>query len=237
MKRFSRLILVCTLFAAGFESSAYADSDPFPGVAHMAEIPGTRVSSPAGMSDSDWNNSSAVRGFSCPAGAGGAAAVDLNFTTTNSDDVRSMYCVKTWRPQEAIDAMAAYRAQVDAAQASALAQSQAWNAANPGKQKCFPWGPFTDPNGGTSSGGVCANPVAPGPGTTVPSQSAEGVVGPSAPESSTSTSAPVVVPTNTAPINGNGYPYTVILSGQKSTAECPVGFQAANGIIVAIDLY
>lgn len=234
MKRFFKVGLVGALIASSFQSSAFADSDPFPGVAHMAEIPGTRVSSPAGMSDSDWNNSAAVRGFSCPAGAGGAAGVDLNFTTTNSDDVRSMYCVKTWRPQETIDAMAAYRAQVDAAQASALAQSQAWNAANPGKQKCFPWGPFTDPNGGTSSGGMCANPVEPGPGTTVPTQSAEGVVGPSAPESSTSTSAPVVVPANTAPINGNGYPFTVILSGQKSTAECPAGFQAANGIISAI---
>ena len=234
MNRFLKVTLVGALIATCFQSTAFADTDPFPGVAHMAEIPGTRISSPAGMSDSDWNNSSAVRGFSCPAGAGGAAGVDLNFTTTNSDDVRSMHCVKTWRPQETIDAMAAYRAQVDAAQASALAQSQAWNAANPGKQKCFPWGPFTDPNGGTSSGGICANPVEPGPGTTVPTQSADGVVGPSAPESSTSTSAPVVVPPNTAPINGNGYPYTVILSGQKSTSECPVGFQAANGIIAAI---
>ena len=214
MKRFLKVILVCSLCAGGFQSSAFADSDPFPGVAHMAEIPGTRVSGQVSIS--------------CPAGSG--SGIEVNATTKE----QFTYCVKTWRPQETIDAMAAYRAQVDAAQASALAQSQAWNAANPGRQKCFPWGPFTDPNGGTSSGGICANPVEPGPGTTVPTQSADGVVGPSAPESSTSTSAPVVVPPNTAPINGNGYPFTVILSGQKSTSECPAGFQAANGIIAAI---
>jgi galactokinase len=43
--------------------------------------------------------------------------------------------------------------------ADALAKSQAWNTANPGKQRCFQWGPLTSPNGGTESGGVCANPI------------------------------------------------------------------------------
>lgn len=214
MKSVKRVLVIVLLMAATFQTPAMADSDPLPGVAHMAEIPGTRVSGQVSIS--------------CPAGAG--TGIEVNATTHEE----FTYCVKTWRAQETIDAMAAYRAQVDAAQASALAQSQAWNAANPGKQKCYPWGPFTDPNGGTSSGGVCANPVEPGPGTSVPTESAGGVVGPSQQESSTSTSTPVVVPPNTAPINGNGHPYTVILSGQKSTAECPIGFQAANGIISAI---
>lgn len=49
----------------------------------------------------------------------------------------------------------------DEAEGRALAyeQSLAWNKANPGKQKCFSYGPLTSPDGGTTSGGVCANPV------------------------------------------------------------------------------
>jgi hypothetical protein len=49
--------------------------------------------------------------------------------------------------------------------AEALAKSQAWNTENPGKQKCFEWGPLTNPSGGTESGGVCANPVGVSSGT------------------------------------------------------------------------
>jgi hypothetical protein len=123
MNRFLKVTLVGLLFATCFQAEAVADSDPFPGVAQGAEIPGTRVSGQVSIS--------------CPAGSG--SGIEVNATTKE----QFTYCVKTWRPQEAIDAMAAYRAQVEAAQASALAQSQAWNAANPGKQKCFPWGPFT----------------------------------------------------------------------------------------------
>jgi len=137
-----------------------ANSDPFPGVANGAEIPGTRVSSPPGQSEADWYASSAYTSHTCPSGSGRGGGVDLAFTTDRSKHVRFVYCVKTWQPQTAIDAQAKYRADRDAAIAAALAQSQAWNAANPGQQKCFQWGPITNPNGGTESGGVCANPVA-----------------------------------------------------------------------------
>jgi len=137
-----------------------ANSDPFPGVANGAEIPGTRVSSPPGQSEADWYASSAYTSHTCPSGSGRGVGVDLAFTTDRSKHVRFAYCVKTWQPQTAIDAQAKYRADRDAAIAAALAQSQAWNAANPGQQKCFQWGPITNPNGGTESGGVCANPVA-----------------------------------------------------------------------------
>jgi hypothetical protein len=65
-------------------SNAYADTDPFPGVANGAEIPGTRVSSPPGMSEADFYASSAYLSHSCPAGAGRGIGVDLAFTSDRS---------------------------------------------------------------------------------------------------------------------------------------------------------
>lgn len=233
MKRVTKLLLIAFFCANASLQSALADSDPFPGVASGGEIPGTRIQSSPGVTQSQWEATSTYQNWSCPAGAGRAGGVDMAFTTTNADDTWFNYCVKTWQPQATIDAQAAYRDAVEAAQAAALAQSQAWNAANPGKQKCYQWGPITDPNGGTSSGGVCANPVEPGPGTTVPSQSAEGVTGPSAPISTAPVSA-AATPTNDVSITGNGAPFTRVLAGQLSTDQCPAGYQAANGIIVAI---
>lgn len=132
---------------------AYAESDPFPGVEHMTEIPNTRISSSPGQAESDWQQSDSYKSFSCPAGAGTGISVNVG------NGVRSMYCVKTWRSQSNIDALQKYNDDKAAAQASALAQSLAWNTANPGQQRCFQWGPITSPEGGTSSGGVCANPV------------------------------------------------------------------------------
>lgn len=194
---------------------AFADTDPFPGVATGGELPGTRVSGQPGIS--------------CPAGSG--VALEANATTHEE----FTYCVKTWRPSADVNADATFRAAQEAAVAAATAESQAWNAANPGKQKCVQWGPIVHANGvSTASGGVCANPVAPGPGATVPSQSSDAVVGPTTAPSAGTSSTPAVIPTNETSITGNGSPYTKIIPGQHSTSECPAGFQAANGIIAAI---
>jgi hypothetical protein len=140
----------------GAIAPAHAESDPFPGVEHMAEIPGTRVSSPAGFTQSQWESSDTYLSYitaGCPAGSGNAVSVDV------SQKIWSNYCVKTWRSQSNIDAWQQYYKDEAAAKAAALEQSLAWNTANPGQQKCFPYGPLTSPDGGTSSGGVCANPV------------------------------------------------------------------------------
>jgi len=128
-----------------------------------------------------------------------------------------------------------FRAAQDVAVGKATLESQAWNAANPGKQKCIQWGPIVHANGvSTASGGVCANPVAPGVGTTVTTQESEAVVGPTSPVT-TPTSAPVPVPTaNEYSKYGNGAPFTIVLPGQLSTSQCPTGYQGANGVIVAI---
>ena len=147
---------------------------------------------------------------------------------------------------------------INEAQRIAEEESRAWNEANPGRQKCVQWGPIRHPNGvGESSGGVCANPV---PAGTAPSGS-QSVEAPSvgegdvsspassasdsvAPESepatdssSVSASAPAAgldpdpSPTGGVSYRGNGYPFTVMLLGQVGITGCPVGFQAANGLI------
>lgn len=165
----SRIIAaIAVTLTYGSMPIATAEDDPFPGVAYQAEIPGTRVSGDIAIN--------------CPAGSGRGIEVAIGSGTFT-------YCIKTWQSTATIDAWATYRSSVDTAQAAALAQSQQWNEANPGKQKCFQWGPFTDPNGGTSSGGVCANPVPVPAGSVVDSGT---VVSAPVQESATVNSTPVV---------------------------------------------
>jgi hypothetical protein len=155
MKKLSAVVIALGLVLTGV-SPAWAETDPFPGVEHMTEIPGTRVSSPAGFTQSQWEASDTYLAYlasGCPAGSGSAVSVNV------SQKIWSNYCVKTWRSQSNIDAWQKYYEDEAAARAAALEQSVAWNTANPGQQRCFPYGPITSPDGGTTSGGVCANPV------------------------------------------------------------------------------
>lgn len=218
---------------------ASASQDPFPGVAHGSEIPGSRITSDPGLSQSAWEATATYQAFSCPEGSGRGIGIDI------SSRQWFAYCVKQWQPQQTIDAWASYRKSVEDAKAIALAESQAWNAANPGKQKCVQWGPLRDPTGGESSGGVCANPVEPGPGATVPTQDAPTVNASS--ETSTASVLPSTNPTPNAVSNsnlfvedttyrGSGYPFTRIYRGQLSTLDCPIGYQGANGLIAAIGI-
>lgn len=137
-------------------SPAHAENDPFPGVEHMGEIPGTRISSPAWSQQAEWESTATYQNYlalGCPEGSGRAIAVDVAVM------VWSNYCVKTWRSQAVIRAWEKYYSDEAEGRALAYEQSLAWNKANPGKQKCFSYGPLTSPDGGTTSGGVCANPV------------------------------------------------------------------------------
>jgi hypothetical protein len=113
--------------------------DPVPGLNSGDKVPGTTIS---GQAD-----------FNCPTGTG--KAVEVNATTGNV----SSYCVKNWVSPTVIAQKEELQQQIEIAKEEALALSMAWNAENPGKQKCFSYGVFTDANGGTQSGGVCANPV------------------------------------------------------------------------------
>lgn len=229
------MLIALLIFNFAGSQNAFAEEDPFPGVSSGAEIPGTRLSSAPGQSQAAWEATDAYKARpECPAGSGNG--LEVNATTK----VYSIYCVKTWRPSVDVNADANYRAAQNAAIAAATAESQAWNAANPGKQKCIQWGPIVHANGvSTASGGVCANVVAPGPTTTVQSQDAPTVEGPTTVPTTTPTVQPTPAPTapdsNPELANeGNGKPFTRVLPGQLSTSQCPVGYQAANGIIVAI---
>jgi hypothetical protein len=236
-------VLLSALLVFNFvgAQSALAEEDPFPGVSTGSEIPGTKIWSQPGVTQSQWESTDTYKAFSCPAGAGNGMGVDMNFTTSKSDDRWFAYCVKTWRSSVDVNAEANFRAAQNAAIAAATAESQAWNAANPGKQKCIQWGPIIHANGvSTASGGVCANVVAPGPTTTVQSQDAPTVEGPTTVPTTTTPTAqptPVAATPDANPElanEGNGKPFTRVLPGQLSTSQCPVGYQAANGIIVAI---
>lgn len=50
------------------------------------------IQSPKGISQSDWNASSAYKNFQCPAGTGRGEGVDMNFTTDKSDDFYFVEC-------------------------------------------------------------------------------------------------------------------------------------------------
>lgn len=229
--------LAVTVLLMGLGVSASADSDPFPGIARGQEIPGTRVSSAPGESWESFN-AGAGASHSCPSGSGRGMETDLRGTISQSDDIRSYYCVKTWEAPDTTAAWNDFNQRKAAAQAAAQVESAAWNAANPGKQKCVQWGPLTDPNGGVHQGGVCANPVELPEGSQVPSNPAgtvgEGDVEDAAnalPTTPSNPADPAAGESAGGAPRGSGYPFTQVIEGQVGTAGCPSGFQAANGLI------
>jgi hypothetical protein len=229
MTRIAKIVLVAVSLSI-FVPTASADTDPFPGVANGSEIPGTRVSG--------------QQSISCPSGSG--SGIEVNATTKET----FTYCVKTWRSTETIDAEAKYRSDLAAAQAAALAQSQAWNAANPGQQKCFQWGPITSPSGGTSSGGVCANPVGSAPsssGSTGSTPTTSGGTTSSTSETRTATTTPIASTPDPLPnvVNGAELPGTRVSSAPGDSEAtfyassayqshtCPTGSGRGIGVDLA----
>jgi hypothetical protein len=158
----------------------------------------SRLESAPGQSQSDWEATDAYKAFVCPEGTLRGGGVDMNFTTDRGDDKYFVTCDEP-SPTAADDADFNQRSR-DAA-AAAEVESQAYSAANPGKQKCIQWGPIVHRNGvSTSSGGVCAN-IVPVSST---SESSTASSSP-APESSTAPSpAPSATPSATpTPTNSN----------------------------------
>lgn len=148
MKRKSIVVLAVAVFASSSISLAYAETDPFPGVALGGEV------GPHQILNSQGNPADGSAPIECPAGSG--RGIVSNATTHETYQV----CTKTWRPTADVAADQAFRDAQQAAQAAAEAESKAWNEAHPGQQKCVQWGPIVHANGvSTASGGVCANPV------------------------------------------------------------------------------
>lgn len=111
-----------------------------------------------------------------------------------------------------------FQARIQVAQEQALKESRAFNAANPGMQRCVEWGPVIHANGiSTSAGGACANPVE--ATTPIITQPAPPIVD------------QTVLPIPSAPPATN-LPFFVFVDGQVSASSCPVGYQGANGIVV-----
>jgi hypothetical protein len=143
-------------------------TDPYPDISTGGEIPGTRIESTNETSWPQFFNTTVAAQWRCPViyGPNGDpyAAENNGFDSVSGKWFR--VCVKNpWREPIPRSVTSTYEAEKSAAIADALGKSQAWNAANPGKQKCFQWGPLTSPTGGTESGGVCANPIGVSSGT------------------------------------------------------------------------
>ena len=183
--RFIKLLVIVVALSI-YVPMANADEDPLPGIANGAYIgPRQDVSSSTG----EPLDGSPI--ITCPAGAGLAAVA--------GDGNNYVRCFKNWVPQSVIDAQAAFRELLRNAQNAAEADSLAWNTDHPGQQKCFQWGPYTDANGGTSSGGVCANPVG-----NLPSNPASTFMETSTSPAETST-AQSPAPPPSSPVNTNGF--------------------------------
>lgn len=236
--------------ASAWEEQA---TNPFPGVAFGEAIPGYLKTFECPQ---DWSEDpTCVINTAFMRAQGGLVACPEWSANDNTNFYRadgSVWKVESWcraswtAPVSAADE-AAYEQAIRDATAAAEAESRAWNEANPGKQKCVSWGPIRHPNGvGESSGGVCANPVPAGSAPSGSSSSAAGSVGesdiapvPTQDSSSsaeaTSSSPVAALPADPPPpataYRGSGYPFTQIVEGQVGLSGCPVGFQAANGLI------
>ena len=137
-------------------------TDPYPSVPTGGEVPGTRLWSTNETSWTQFYNNSNSANWRCPAiyGPNGDPYAGESNGFDSGSGKWFRVCIKNpWKepiPQSVQNNFAKEKA---SAMAEALAKSEAWNKENPGLQKCFQWGPLTNPNGGTESGGVCANPV------------------------------------------------------------------------------
>ena len=207
-------------------------TNPFPGVPFGGEIPGYTKSVPCQPSDCGIG---IVPVVDCPpwSAADGGGGFDVGYA--------KRFCRNSWTPPTSAADDEDFRNRQQLAIAQATAESQAWNAAHPGEQKCVTWGPVVHANGiSTASGGVCANVVGTkADGTTsqtTPSQvgTIDQQTGNSLPSSSSSntSSGQGSTSTNSAPDYsqyGLGKPFTRIIKGDSNS--CPSGYTAASNAL------
>jgi hypothetical protein len=92
-------VLLLSLTLIGI-SPAFATEDPFPNISYQSELPGSRIWSAPGITQSAWESSAEYLAWDvthCPAGTGRSMGADLNFTETHSDDRWFSACIKTWQ--------------------------------------------------------------------------------------------------------------------------------------------
>ena len=229
-------------------------TNPFPGVAYGAEIPGYTVQVPCKPDDCGIG---IVPVVNCPpwSAADGGGGVDVGYA--------KRFCRNSWTPPPTAADDDDFRNRQTLAIAAATVESQAYSAANPGLQKCVTWGPIVHANGiSTASGGVCANvvgkkpdgttaQVAPTPvssdssgsssssSTSSSTASATSSTSPAATDSSTATSPAPAAQQPAAPKVdltqfGIGRPFTRVVAGNLSASQCPSGYQAATNVLPGI---
>ena len=168
-------------------------------------VAGVFVSVPAHAQDS-VTVSGELSVDQCPTGFQVATGISVNVSTHEVSTV-------CYGPLSEADLLARqqdqdFQAAIQVAQSAAEAESIAWNAAHPGEQKCIQWGPVVHANGvSTSSGGVCANPVAPSTSATESSRTDSAAISAevravldSAPNPTAVTPISVVTSVDTVPI-------------------------------------
>jgi hypothetical protein len=245
MNKTLRVIISLTFLTASSIQSAQAwdpqPTNPFPGVAFGAEVPGYTVQVPCLPNDCGIG---IVPVVNCPpwTAADGGGGFDAGYA--------KRFCRNSWTPPTTSADDDDFRNRQQLAVAAATLESQNYNAAHPGEQKCVTWGPVVHANGiSTASGGVCANPVGTtAAGTTVqvaPSQVSSDSSGtastPAASppvvtnESATVTTPPVVTkPSIDFSQYGVGKPFTRVVAGNLTTSQCPSGYQSASNQIPGI---
>jgi hypothetical protein len=231
----SKFIILGFIFSVAIQTPAKAWdtqlTNPFPGVAYGAEIPGYTVTVPCQGSDCGIG---IVPVVNCPpwSAADGADGYTSGFA--------KRFCRNSWTPPTSAADDDDFRNRQNLAIAAATLESQNYNAAHPGEQKCVTWGPIVHANGiSTASGGVCANPVGTRPdGTTVqvaPSPVGGGSIGTSSPTDSSTVSSNTTKTSVDLTQFGIGRPFTKVVSGRVPLSSCPSGFQAAKNNLDGIN--
>lgn len=195
VKRFWMATFVSLLFLFVPTQSAQAwdpqPTNPFPGVPFEGEIPGYTVEVPCGSgSDGADCGIGIVPVVACPPWSAGDGRNGYVNDGPPGDPHKKVgiarrFCRNSWTPPTTAADEADFRNRIDLATAAATLESQNWNAAHPGLQKCMQWGPIVHANGiSTASGGVCANPVA-APAGSSPTSSETSTVKPAPSETRT----------------------------------------------------
>jgi hypothetical protein len=228
MRFFTKFIILGMIISTIVQTPAKAwdpqPTNPFPGVAFGAEVPGYTVTVPCQGSDCGIG---IVPVVSCPAwtAADGADGYTSGFA--------KRFCRNSWTPPTSAADDEDFRNRQNLAVAAATLESQNYNATHPGEQKCVTWGPIVHANGiSTASGGVCANPVGTRPDGTTVQVPASPVGGSSSGSSSPADSSTVSTNTNKPSVDltqfGIGRPFTTVVSGRITLSNCPTGYQAAK---------
>jgi len=211
-------------------------TNPFPGVAFGAEIPG--LSKIITCTDTPQIPDDCVKKGGgqtiCPAWT----ANDITPTLRSDGSWASLksWCRNSWTPPTSAADDEDFRNRQQLATAAATLESQAYSASHPGEQKCVTWGPIVHANGiSTSSGGVCANVIGTRPdgstGQVPPTQSgstSSGSTSSGTSDTRTSTTSTPSTPQVDLTLFGIGKPFTRVIAGRVSVSSCPSGFQSAT---------